>query len=261
MNNTPLLKIEHLDKHFGRQHVLNDLTFSIDKGEFVSILGPSGCGKTTLLRVIMGLEPPDSGVIVHNGQDITHLKPNKRGFSIVFQDYALFPHLNLYDNIAYGLKLQKLSHDEIKKRVMPTLELLRLKEAVKKLPSQLSGGMQQRAAIARSLVLGNDLLLLDEPFSALDAVVKVDLGDELKELQRRFGITMIMVTHDQEEAFSLSDRVIVMQKGHIAAFDTPEELYLNRSGDEFIKSFITDQINKRARYVRKLIGGAGHEED
>ena len=225
------------------------------KEELVAEIGASA------LVHAAGLEPPDSGVIVHNGQDITYLKPNKRGFSIVFQDYALFPHLNLYDNIAYGLKLQKLSHDEIKKRVMPTLELLRLKEAVKKLPSQLSGGMQQRAAIARSLVLGNDLLLLDEPFSALDAVVKVDLGDELKELQRRFGITMIMVTHDQEEAFSLSDRVIVMQKGHIAAFDTPEELYLNRSGDEFIKSFITDQINKRARYVRKLIGGAGHEED
>lgn len=260
MSNNPILQIKNIDKHFGPQHVLKSVSCDIEKGQFISILGPSGCGKTTLLRVIMGLERPDSGQILHNGEDITYLKPNKRGFSIVFQDYALFPHMTLYDNIAYGLKMQKLPQKEIQERVMHTIELLRLKEAVKKYPSQLSGGMQQRASIARSLVLGNDLLLLDEPFSALDAMVKVDLGDELKELQRQFDITMIMVTHDQEEAFTLSDRIVLMGKGNIVADATPQALYDNAGNSEFIRVFITDQIDKRARYVRKLRQGGAPRE-
>ncbi|MEA4921009.1 MAG: ABC transporter ATP-binding protein [Clostridiaceae bacterium] len=259
MNNR-LLEIKDINKRFGSQHVLKNINCHVERGEFISILGPSGCGKTTLLRVITGLDRPDSGSILHNDSDITYLKPSKRGFSIVFQDYALFPHMTLYDNIAYGLKLQKLKAGEIQERVMRTLELLRLKDAVKKYPSQLSGGMQQRAAIARSLVLGSDLLLLDEPFSALDAMVKVDLGDELKELQKQFGITMMMVTHDQEEAFSLSDRIILMGRGEIVADSTPQSLYANREGNRFITVFITDQIDKRARYIKNLMQGGGAYE-
>jgi ABC-type Fe3+/spermidine/putrescine transport system ATPase subunit len=249
-----LLRIEGLNKHYGAQHVLKDISCQVNKGEFISILGPSGCGKTTLLRSIIGLEVPDDGRIFHNDVEITHLPPDKRGFTIVFQDYALFPHMTLYDNVAYGLKLKKMPPAEIKERVMSTLGLLKLSKAVKKYPSQLSGGMQQRAAIARSLVLGSDLMLLDEPFSALDAVVKVDLGEELQELRRQFDITMIMVTHDQEEAFSLSDRIILMNRGAIEADATPADLY--KMGDNpFIKTFIVDQINKRARYVWALSRG------
>jgi len=250
--NSPLLQIEGLNKRFGAQHVLKDICCAVERGAFISLLGPSGCGKTTLLRAIMGLERPDSGQILHNGEDITYLRPDRRGFSIVFQDYALFPHMTLYDNVAYGLKLRRMPAKEIEEKVMHTLALLRLTKSIRKYPAQLSGGMQQRAAIARSLVLGNDLLLLDEPFSALDAMVKVDLGDELKELQREFGITMVMVTHDQEEAFLLSDRIVLMHRGAIVADASPEGLYAAGATDDFIKMFITDQIDKRARYIRKL---------
>ena len=249
-----VLDIVGVNKYFGQQHALKDINCSIEKGQFISILGPSGCGKTTLLRVMMGLESPSSGQILHHGKDLTNLPPDKRGFSIVFQDYALFPHMTLYDNIAYGLKLRKTSPEAIRGKIEPMLKMLKLERAVKKYPSQLSGGMQQRAAIARSLVLENDLLLLDEPFSALDAMVKVDLSEELKELQKQFGITMIMVTHDQEEALSLSDRIILMRAGAIVADDTPDGLYASKD-DPFIRSFVIDQIDKRARYIWELKGG------
>ena len=251
-----LLRIEGLNKFYGQQHVLKNINCTVETGEFISILGPSGCGKTTLLRTIIGLEKTSEGKIFRGDEEITFLQPDKRGFSIVFQDYALFPHMTLYDNVAYGLKLRKIPADQIEERVTHTLNLLRLKKSIRKYPSQLSGGMQQRAAIARSLVLGSDLLLLDEPFSALDAMVKVDLGDELKELQREFSITMIMVTHDQEEALSLSDRIFLMNQGEIIADAEPQALYENGSNQEFIKKFITDQIDKRARYIHKLKGSA-----
>ena len=250
-----LLRVEGVNKFFGTQQALKDVNCTVNRGEFVSILGPSGCGKTTLLRIIIGLEQPSEGRLFRDDVDITHVRPDKRDFSIVFQDYALFPHMTLYDNVAYGLKLRKTPPAEIKEKVMATLQTLKLSTAVNKYPSELSGGMQQRAAIARSLVLNSDLLLLDEPFSALDAMVKVDLSDELRELQREFGITMIMVTHDQEEAFSLSDRVILMRRGEIVAYDTPEILYQNPNNDEFVQTFIVDQINKRGRYIYNLRRG------
>lgn len=250
-----LLEIKELNKYFGKQHALKDINCHIDSGEFISILGPSGCGKTTLLRSLMGLEWISSGQILLEGKEITNLPADKRGFSIVFQDYALFPHMTLYDNVAYGLKLKKVPAAEIKEQVMSTLEMLKLEKSVKKYPTQLSGGMQQRAAIARSLVLGSRVLLLDEPFSALDAMVKMELSDELKELQRQFGITMIMVTHDQEEALSLSDRIFLMQRGRLVVADTPANLYANPSKNEFVEEFVVGQVNKRARYIDNLRRG------
>jgi len=250
-----LLRIENLEKSFGRQQVLRDVFFTVRDGEFISILGPSGCGKTTLMRIIMGLDQPSGGRLYNGDEDITALPPDKRGFSIVFQDYALFPHMTLYDNIAYGMKLRKVPATQIRERVMSTLTTLRLERSVNKYPSQLSGGMQQRAAIARALVLDAKLLLLDEPFSALDALVRVDLSDELRALQCQFHITMLMVTHDLEEAFSLSDRVILMRQGNIVADASPHQLYQNEENNEFVKVFIIDQIDKRGRYIRNVIGG------
>lgn len=252
-----LLKVVNINKSYNNVNVLSDINCVINKGDFISILGPSGCGKTTLLRTILGLERPDSGSVLHNGKDITNLPSNKRGFSIVFQDYALFPHMTVYENVAYGLKLRGTQGDKIREKVMSVLEVLKLEAAVKKLPSELSGGMQQRAAIARSLVLESELLLLDEPFSALDAMIKVNLSEELKELQKQFNMTMLMVTHDQEEAFSLSDRVILMRKGVIIADKTPQELYDNKSEDKFVQTFIVSQIDKRGRYIRALRMGNG----
>ena len=249
-----LLRIEQLDKHFGKQHVLRDVAFTVKDGEFVSILGPSGCGKTTLMRIIMGLDEPSGGKLFIDDRDITNLPPDKRGFSIVFQDYALFPHMTLYDNIAYGMKLRKTPVGEIRERVLSTLSTLKLSRAVDKYPSELSGGMQQRAAIARALVLDARLLLLDEPFSALDALVKVDLSDELRALQEQFNITMIMVTHDLEEAFSLSHRVILMRRGSIVADASPAQLYRNEDNNEFVQMFIINQIDKRGRYIRNITG-------
>jgi len=246
------LKIESLEKVYGKQQVLHDINCFVRDGEFVSILGPSGCGKTTLLRIIMGLEQPSGGRVYHDNRDITDVLPDQRGFSIVFQDYALFPHMTLYDNIAYGLKLRKTPAAKIREQVMSTLDTLKLDNAIKKYPSQLSGGMQQRASIARALVLNSKLLLLDEPFSALDALVKVDLSDELRALQEQFNITMIMVTHDLEEAFSLSNRVMLMQHGHIVADDSPAKLYQNKGGNDFVRSFVIDQIDKRGQYIRKI---------
>lgn len=251
------LSIRGISKSYGTQQVLKDICCTVARGEFISILGPSGCGKTTLLRVLMGLEAPTSGQLIHKGVDITPLPPDKRGFSIVFQDYALFPHMTLYDNVAYGLKLKKMPAAQIKERVMGSLATLKLEKAIHKYPSQMSGGMQQRAAIARSLVLGTDLMLLDEPFSALDAMVKVDLSSELKELQRQLGITMVMVTHDQEEAFMLSDRVLLMRQGMLVANATPAQLYRNPAEDPFIHTFIVEQIDKRAQYLLALHQNGG----
>ena len=247
-----LLQVHNLCKSFGTHKVFEDVSCHVSKGEFVSLLGPSGCGKTTFLRCIMGLEDPDSGSIMLDGRDITNLRTDKRGFSIVFQDYAIFPHMTLFDNVAYPLKLQKLPKNEIRDRVMDALCSLGIEDAVKKYPAHLSGGMQQRAAIARSLVMGSSIMLLDEPFSALDAMIKMELSEELKNLQKQYGITMVMVTHDQIEAVALSDRIMLMDKGRLVAADTPQALYRNAAGDAFIQSFFIDQIDKRSGQIVTL---------
>ena len=231
------LRAEHIIKKFGKQTALNDVSFEIDDGEFVCVLGPSGCGKSTLLRVIAGLEDIESGKVEIGGRDVTGEPPSARNFGIVFQSYALFPNMTAEENVAYGLWNKRLSREEIASRVSGALEMVGLTEQRKKYPQQLSGGQQQRVAIARAIVLKPEFLLLDEPLSALDAKVRVKLRRELRRIQQKLGITTIMVTHDQEEALSLADRVIVMNNSVIEQIDTPQKVYESPSSP-FVADFV-----------------------
>ena len=231
------LRAEHIIKKFGKQTALNDVSFEIEDGEFVCVLGPSGCGKSTLLRVIAGLEDIESGKVEIDGRDVTGEPPSARNFGIVFQSYALFPNMTAEENVAYGLWNKRLSREEIASRVSGALEMVGLTEQRKKYPQQLSGGQQQRVAIARAIVLKPEFLLLDEPLSALDAKVRVKLRRELRRIQQKLGITTIMVTHDQEEALSLADRVIVMNNSVIEQIDTPQKVYESPSSP-FVADFV-----------------------
>lgn len=231
------LRAEHIIKKFGKQTALNDVSFEIEDGEFVCVLGPSGCGKSTLLRVIAGLEDIESGKVEIGGRDVTGEPPSARNFGIVFQSYALFPNMTAEENVDYGLWNKRLSREEIASRVSGALEMVGLTEQRKKYPQQLSGGQQQRVAIARAIVLKPEFLLLDEPLSALDAKVRVKLRRELRRIQQKLGITTIMVTHDQEEALSLADRVIVMNNSVIEQIDTPQKVYESPSSP-FVADFV-----------------------
>ena len=231
------LRAEHIIKKFGKQTALNDVSFEIEDGEFVCVLGPSGCGKSTLLRVIAGLEDIESGKVEIGGRDVTGEPPSARNFGIVFQSYALFPNMTAEENVAYGLWNKRLSREEIASRVSGAFEMVGLTEQRKKYPQQLSGGQQQRVAIARAIVLKPEFLLLDEPLSALDAKVRVKLRRELRRIQQKLGITTIMVTHDQEEALSLADRVIVMNNSVIEQIDTPQKVYESPSSP-FVADFV-----------------------
>lgn len=231
------LRAEHIIKKFGKQTALNDVSFEIEDGEFVCVLGPSGCGKSTLLRVIAGLEDIESGKVEIGGRDVTGEPPSARNFGIVFQSYALFPNMTAEENVAYGLWNKRLSREEIASRVNDALDMVGLTEQRKKYPQQLSGGQQQRVAIARAIVLKPEFLLLDEPLSALDAKVRVKLRRELRHIQQKLGITTIMVTHDQEEALSLADRVIVMNNSVIEQIDTPQKVYESPSSP-FVADFV-----------------------
>jgi iron(III) transport system ATP-binding protein len=221
----PYLVAERLTKRFGAFTALDDVSLSIARGEFVCFLGPSGCGKTTLLRAIAGLDPQDEGRIVQDGRDVSSLPPSRRDFGIVFQSYALFPNMTVLANVGYGLAAQRLSKPVVESRVRELLSLVGLSDQWWKYPAQLSGGQQQRVALARAIAMNPGLLLLDEPLSALDALVRVHLRGEIKALQRRLGITTIMVTHDQEEALSIADRIVVMNRGRIEQVGTPEAVY------------------------------------
>ena len=227
-----------------------DLTFR--QSEFAAILGPSGCGKTTLLRLLIGIERPSSGRIIKDGVDITDTPPKDRNIGIVFQNYSLFPNMDVYHNIAYALQSRKMSREEIDRRVKGIVETVGLEEHIYKKPKQLSGGQQQRVAIARTLVLDPDVILFDEPMSALDAEIKVVLRQQLKEIQKKLQITMIYVTHDQEEAFALSDRIMVMNDLRIAQLDTPYALY-HRPADAFVKRFIVDHLDLKVKSIRDSI--------
>ncbi len=237
MSNQPYLNIENVVKQFGQFTALKNISLAIEKGEFVCFLGPSGCGKTTLLRAIAGLDLPTSGSIAQNGADTTFLPPEKRDFGIVFQSYALFPNLTVEENIAIGLKNQGMSTKEALEKVEYWLEMIGLATSGPKFPSQLSGGQQQRVALARALALSPGLLLLDEPLSALDAKVRIHLRDEICKLQRKLGITTIMVTHDQDEALSMADRIVVMNHGVIEQIGTPQDIY-QKPASRFVAEFV-----------------------
>lgn len=224
-------------KYFGGFAALEDVSFQVDPGEFVSILGPSGCGKTTILRVVAGLDEPTCGKVYLGGRDVSGWPVAKRNVGIVFQNYALFPNLTAARNVAYGLENRKAGRGEIRAKVKALLELVGLSGQEDKYPAQLSGGQQQRVALARAMALDPDLLLLDEPLSALDAKVRLRLRGEIRDLQRRLGVTTIMVTHDQEEALTMADRILVMNRGEIVQYGTPHEIY-NHPATPFVASFI-----------------------
>jgi len=219
------LSVKRVNKHFGKFQALKDVNFDVQEGEFVCILGPSGCGKTTLLRVIAGLESQSEGEINQNNKNISQLPPDQRDFGIVFQSYALFPNLTVKNNISFGLKTRKQNKDAIDRRVDELLNLVGLSDHINKYSAQLSGGEQQRVALARALAPSPGLLLLDEPLSALDAKVRQHLRLEIKNLQRKLGVTTIMVTHDQEEALTMADRIILMNKGVIEQEGSPQDIY------------------------------------
>ena len=233
----PYLRVRDLSKNFGDFTALRDISLDVYESEFVCFLGPSGCGKTTLLRAIAGLDIQTTGTIEQAGRDISALPPSERDFGIVFQSYALFPNLTVYKNVAYGLENRKMPKAEIAKRVAELLDLVGLSNQGAKYPAQLSGGEQQRVALARAMATSPGLLLLDEPLSALDAKVRVFLRKEIKDLQRRLGVTTIMVTHDQEEALTMADRIVVMDHGVIGQVGTPEEIY-GKPATSFVADFI-----------------------
>jgi iron(III) transport system ATP-binding protein len=247
----PYLQISNLHKTFRNFVALDNISLDIFPGEFICFLGPSGCGKTTLLRCIAGLEEQDSGEIIQNERDVSRLAPSQRDFGIVFQSYALFPNLTAARNIAYGLENMKLPRSQVQTRVQELLELVGLIEFAQKYPAQLSGGQQQRVALARALALSPGLLLLDEPLSALDARVRAGLRTELALLQRRIGVTTIMVTHDQEEALTLADRIVVMDHGTIQQIGTPQEIY-REPRTPFVANFIGEM-----NFLSGVVSGHG----
>ncbi|AWM79309.1 putative 2-aminoethylphosphonate ABC transporter ATP-binding protein [Gammaproteobacteria bacterium ESL0073] len=234
---TSYLQLINLNKKFGKFVVLNDISLTINKGELICFLGPSGCGKTTLLRIIAGLEKQSSGMIIQGDKNISFASPADRNYGIVFQSYALFPNLTIADNVAYGLVNRKYTKESIKKRVAELLQVVGLPDSGSKYPSQMSGGQQQRIALARALAASPDLLLLDEPLSALDATVRQHLRNEICNLQKQLGLTTIMVTHDQEEALSMADRVVVMNHGTIEQVGSPMEVY-SSPASPFVADFI-----------------------
>ena len=239
MSNNAIITFENVTKSYDDTQVLKNINFEIEKGKFYTLLGPSGCGKTTILRIIAGFTDASTGTVTLNGEDVTDLPPNKRKVNTVFQDYALFPHMNVFENIAFGLRLKKLPEDVIKQKVSEALKLVQLSGYEKREIIQMSGGQQQRVAIARALVNEPEVLLLDEPLSALDLKLRTDMQYELRELQQRLGITFIFVTHDQEEALAMSDEIFVLNGGEIIQSGTPVDIY-----DEPINRFVADFIGE-----------------
>ena len=239
MSNNTIISFENVNKFYEDTHVLKNINFEIEKGKFYTLLGPSGCGKTTILRIIAGFTDVSNGKVTLNGEDVTKLPPNKRKVNTVFQDYALFPHMNVFENIAFGLRLKKTPENIVKEKVADALKMVQLSGYENREISQMSGGQQQRVAIARALVNEPEVLLLDEPLSALDLKLRTDMQYELRELQQRLGITFIFVTHDQEEALAMSDEIFVMSKGEIVQSGTPVDIY-----DEPINRFVADFIGE-----------------
>ncbi len=232
-----ILQLNNIKKKFGDTEVLKDINLSVKKGEFITFLGSSGCGKTTTLRIIAGLENPDGGKVLLEGKDVTGVEPHKRDVNTVFQNYALFPHMNVASNIAYGMKIRKVPKKEIKRTVNKILDLVQLNGFEERMPSELSGGQKQRVAIARAIVNNPKVLLLDEPLGALDLQLRRQMQIELKKLQKKLGITFIYITHDQEEAINMSDRIVVMREGIFEQIGTPDEVY-NKPKTSFVAKFV-----------------------
>ncbi|MGL4362397.1 MAG: ABC transporter ATP-binding protein [Cellulosilyticaceae bacterium] len=254
MKNNKKLVVCNLSKNYDGVKVLEDINFEIETGEFVSILGPSGCGKTTILRILIGLEELTKGEIYKDGQSIKNLEPSDRGMGIVFQSYALFPNMNVLQNVMYPLIVNKKLKNTAKESARELLEKLGLGEHLDKMPNELSGGQKQRVAIARTMVLKPDIILLDEALSALDIANKKALTEEFKYIQSEFGVTMVYITHDQEEAFSISDKIIVMSKGKVEQIGSPKKIFeepVNDYVDECVNSYIREKMNLVHTITRK----------
>ena len=251
-----LIEIRGLSKSFGEVKAVAGVDLDINAGEFITLLGPSGSGKTTVLRMIAGFEDPDTGSIKLNGEDITHLPPYERDVNTVFQDYALFPHMDVITNIEYGLRVKKVDRSERREKALAALEQVRLSGYEKRKPSQLSGGQRQRVALARALVNRPSVLLLDEPLGALDLKLRQQMQIELKELQREVGITFIFVTHDQEEALTMSDRIAVFDKGKIQQLDRPASIY-EKPVNEFVAGFVGVSNLITGNAAQALLGKSG----
>jgi spermidine/putrescine ABC transporter ATP-binding subunit len=244
------VELRSVTKRFGDVVAVDRATFAVERGELFTLLGPSGCGKTTALRIVAGFELPDEGQVLFDGEDVTFRKPYERGCAMVFQNYALWPHMTVFDNVAYGLRMKKLPKEEVRRRVLEVLEMVGLEGMEDRYPLQLSGGQQQRVALARALVVEPRVLLMDEPLSNLDAKLRLKMREELRRLQKRLGITTIYVTHDQEEAMSLSDRIAVMNRGRILQIGTPLEVY-SKPANLFVATFIG-----RSSVIRGKVEGA-----
>lgn len=253
------LSVQNLYKNYDGKDVLNHISFDVKNGEFLSVLGPSGCGKTTLLRILIGLEKQSGGEILLDGNDITNLKPNERGMGIIFQNYALFPNMTVFENVEYALKLNPDLKAKSKEIASHTLEQIGMMEHRDKKPRQLSGGQQQRVAIARTLALNPKVILLDEPISALDVTNREIMKKELKEIQRKFKSTMIFITHEQEEAFYLSDRIMVMSEGNIEQLDTPKNIY-DHPANQYIKDFVVAHLDQKFASLLKCTGRESYEK-
>ncbi|MEE8886532.1 MAG: ABC transporter ATP-binding protein [Eubacteriales bacterium] len=246
-----MLEVRHLSKSFDKKEVLKDISFTEGDGEILSVLGPSGCGKTTLLNMILGIIQPSGGQIIYDGKDITNVRMEDRGFNIVFQDFGLFPHLNAYQNIVYGLKNKP--GVSTRSEVNELIDLLDLRDHLHKKIGQLSGGQKQRVALARSLVMKPKVLLLDEPFSALDGVIKESIKQRIRLIADTYHLAMIIVTHDPEEALTLSDRILIINRGQAAQYGTPDEI-IHHPADDFVKKFILRQLEIKRGNIRRLFG-------
>lgn len=247
------LEVKNLTKKYNNKTVLNNISFKVNNGEFLSILGPSGCGKTTLLKILIGIETATSGTIIKDDKNITNVDASKRGMGIVFQNYALFPNMTALENVSYALNIQLKDKKKAKEKSLKMLEMINMTEHLNKYPHELSGGQQQRVAIARTLVLNPDIILFDEAMSALDADNRLHLRKELKDIQKKLKTTMIYITHDQEEAFSLSDRVMILNNGNIEQIDKPNVVF-NKPASEYVRNFVTNHLIEKVNSIEKCTG-------